>query len=218
MWLRPGIVGSDEVAADVAEAIPVRLGSKLLRDAAKDYVLLSPFILNAVFPAISTDLLTESVRATGKPTENRVIVLDSIVTDFGVFAAAGLPGNLLAAIPQQEWPDVERFLLSVVFVSPHGGYVAVRLRPVTIMDPTDAGSRVVADIADCQVTVHAVVLDAGNESIVPCADDSRLPRKIVYKHIHTQYDAYTQTIVNNFVSGSSNPIDEAKDAIEDPRG
>jgi hypothetical protein len=222
MWLNPGIVGQSEVETDQQAAKPFPLGGRSLQEVAKEYVLLNPFPLPLVYPEIEIDLLTEATKTVGYPTERSVIILETEIFQYGQRGAAmGVPGNLVVPIPIAQWPHVQAFLHSVVFVAADKRHVAIRTQTLSVVDPTISQSRPIASIDELLVSVCSVVIDAGDVAFVALQNKATLPSALVYGVVSAGKDMYLDALCDAFVSGESDPhaaaskLTETTDAVED---
>jgi len=215
MFLPSGIISSEQTTAErFAAKLLKGLSATSLTAADEDYVLLNPFIFNLCLPEAPIDLVTESMRVTGMPSSHTCIRLPAEVFDYGQRGRdVQIPGNLLVAIPKEQWETVRQFILSVMFIEPGSkSCVFVRLGEILLRDPFVSTSKVITDVAADTVAVQVVVVEAGRHAWVLRASTGwPLNSRYDFAMVRTSGDARGERACELFTQGEQNPLTKAEE-------
>lgn len=215
MFLRPGLIASDQSSGEKYSA-KLLTGASVasLTTAVQEYVLFNPFVFNLCLPDAPIDLVTESMRVTGFPVSHECIRLPHAVFDYGQRGRElGIPGDLLVAIPKEQWEAVRQFILSVMFLEPKSkSGVFVRLGEILLRDPFVATSKPIFDLAADTVTVQVVGIEAGHTGwILRPAANAPMNCRYDFAMVGTQGDARSERACDLFTRGDNNPFVKAED-------
>lgn len=211
MFLRPGLIASDQVTTD--RFSPKLLPVKSLCSVVRDYVLFNPFVFHLCVPAAPIDLITESMRVVGFPSKHLCIRLPHSVFNYGEDGVrAGVPGNLLLAIPREEWSAVRDFVMSVSFLDPRSGrHIFLRLGELLIRDPFVSSSRPVDDLAADTVPVQTLAVECGPRGFwVERTKHWPANPQYTFTWVTTGGDIRSAAACDMFIDGETNPLVKAE--------
>jgi hypothetical protein len=211
MFLRPGLIASDQVTTERFQ--PQLLPTRSLCSVVKDYVLFNPFVFNLCLPAAPIDLITESMRVVGFPSRHLCIRLPHSVFNYGHDGMKlGVPGNLVLAIPRDEWIDVRNFVMSISFLDPvSSNHVFLRLGELLIRDPFVSAARPIDDLAADTVSVQTLAIECGSRGFW-LARTEHWPANPQYTFtwVTTGGDVRSAAACDMFIQGENNPLVKAE--------
>lgn len=189
----------------------------MLPDLWDRYTFIYPFMFTMASQHTDFDPMAQCYAELGLPSEYRSIQLPNAMFSLGKWNTVGLRGDLLFAVPKDEWSRISRFVASSVIASPNGVALRAGWQRLSVIDPFMKTSRPV-DVSNIKkVSVWAIVpIDERHiavwenaQHINPVSRRSYF-RVLITDHTH---EASLGLITREFFSGNNDPVTTVENQI-----